>query len=187
VQPVPQLRAVSAERHGPALIFADVTEEGHAGPDAAVVRRDVHEHALVRIEFSQHHLDFLVPDGTGFQYCLAGGLIGDSYPWKVPGYAVVGAVDVDAELIGGVQSRNIAAKMADVRAGVAVEIKCNEEEALLRFRFQEKLFLPLDPDHSVGVAEFIGPDEQFEPLLGGFRVDRIGSGSADCALWDKRF
>ena len=106
-------RAESAERRGPALVFADVSKKGSAGADTAIMGRDVHKYPLMRIEFPQPHLDFFLRHQGGFQYRLAGGLIGHSHPGKIGRSAVVGAMHLDSELIGWIQRQNIAAKVAD--------------------------------------------------------------------------
>jgi hypothetical protein len=65
------------------------------------------------------------------------------------------AMDVDAELIGQIERQDIATKMANAHACIAIEINRHEEHALLRFRLQKQLFFSLDSDHAVGVAKLI--------------------------------
>ena len=176
-------RGGSAQDDGSASVLHDVAEKRPAGTYSAVVRRDIHQGAGVRIKPSRCDLNSIVRYDPGFKRDLAGLPAIQADPRSIGRHVSGGLVDIDRELGCTVYCQRIPADMRDLCSACVVEVDCDEEQSLFRSGFKDELFLPLNFHHAVGIAKNIRSNEKLRAQLLGCRGGRLCAGRWRGVQW----
>jgi hypothetical protein len=116
----------SAQDDGSASVLHDVAEERPARTDSAVVRRDIHQGACMRIKPSRCDLNSIVRYDSGFKCDLAGLLAVQADPWSIGRHVGGGLMDIDRELCCLVYHQRIPADMRDLSPVCVIEVDRDE-------------------------------------------------------------
>jgi hypothetical protein len=116
----------STQDDGSASVLHDVAEERSAGTDSAVVRRDIHQGADVRIKPSCCDLNSIVRYDPGFKRDLVGLSAIHADPRSIGRHVGGGLMDIESELCRLVYRQRIPSNMRDLSPVCVIEVDRDE-------------------------------------------------------------